>query len=59
MAILVVENMVVSNAAFLFIDRNSTAWVLSLVSMFIGIGIWYGIRGFLQSKPDEDDDFNF
>jgi hypothetical protein len=34
-AILVIENMVVPNQAFLFIDRNSTSWMLALVSTVI------------------------
>jgi hypothetical protein len=34
-AILIIENMVVPNQAFLFIDRNSTGWMLSVVSTVI------------------------
>jgi len=35
MAILIIENMVIENKAFLFIDRNSTSWMLAFVAAII------------------------
>jgi hypothetical protein len=34
-AILIIENMVGGAPAYLFIDKNSTAWMLSTVSILI------------------------
>lgn len=60
MAILIIENMVVENKAFLFIDRNSTSWILSIVSAVIWVAIWYWLNNMLKSDTDyEGDDLNF
>ncbi|MCP4524254.1 MAG: hypothetical protein GY828_08610 [Candidatus Gracilibacteria bacterium] len=59
-AILVVENMVIPTQAFVFLSRNSTTWMLSIVSILIGIAIGVGIKGILSdNKEDTGDDFNF
>jgi hypothetical protein len=34
-AILIVENMVVPTQAFVFLSKNSTSWMLSIVSILI------------------------
>lgn len=57
-AILIVENMVVPNQAFLFIDRGSTSWMLSMVSILIWVWMWYGLKSFF-TQEDTDDNYDF
>ena len=59
MAILLVENMVRPSPALLFVDGNSSTWMLSIVSMFLGIAIWYGIFGLLHKSRNDDEDLDF
>lgn len=55
-AILIVENMVVPTQAFVFLSRNSTSWMLSVVSILIWIWIWFGLKWFLSQDSDWYDD---
>ena len=58
-AILVIENMVLRFDAFI-ITWYTSAWLLSLVSVWIGIFIGYGIKWLTSSKNtniDENYDF--
>lgn len=56
--ILVVENMVLNYNAFTFIWQT-WAGVLSLVSVWIGILIGFGLKGVISSKPKDDDNYDF
>lgn len=59
-AILIVENMVVQTQAFVFLSRNSTTAMLSIVSILIWIWIWFGLKWFLSQDKDEyDENLNF
>lgn len=58
-AILIVENMVVPNQAFLFIDRNSTSWMLSVVSILIGAWIWYWLKSYFSQIDNSEDNYDF
>ncbi|MCH2188875.1 hypothetical protein MK079_03535 [Candidatus Gracilibacteria bacterium] len=59
-AVLVVENMVVSTQAFLFVDRNSTTGMLAIVSTLVGIAIGYGFFGMMHDNREiESDDIDF
>ena len=60
MAVLVVENMVITSQAFLFIDRNSTTGMLAIVSTVVGMAIWYGAFGWMHEGREVDsDDMDF
>ena len=57
--ILVVENMVLGYYAYVWMWYTS-AWMLSLVSVGIGIMIWYGLRWTLWTKKsDTDENYDF
>lgn len=60
-AILIIENMVVPNQAFLFIDRNSTSWMLSFVSTVVWACIWFGWKSMLEDRwtDNSDEDLHF
>lgn len=60
-AILVVENMVSWLQAYVFIDSWSKAWVLSFVSVAVGIFIWYWLKWMFSknSNDDYDSDLDF
>jgi hypothetical protein len=53
--------MVVPNQAFLFIDRNSTGWMLSVVSTVIWACIWFGWKSMLEDRwtDNSDEDLHF
>ena len=55
-AILVVENMVVPTQAFVFLSRNSTSWMLSVVSIIIWIWIWIWLKWLLSQDNDSYDE---
>jgi len=58
-AILAVENMVLNYYAYVFMWYTS-AWVLTLISVWVGILIGYGIKGMMiGSKSDINDDYDF
>lgn len=59
MAILIIENMVIENKAFLFIDRNSTSWMLAFVAAIIWVLIGYWLNNIIRGDNDNDDDLNF
>ena len=58
-AILIVENMVIQTQAFVFLSRNSTTAMLSIVSILIGMAIWFGIKWFIQQENKDDEWFDF
>lgn len=60
-AILIIENIVGGNQAYLFIDKNSYAWVLALVSTVIWACIWFGWKSMLEERwyDNADDDLQF
>lgn len=58
-AILVVENIVISNTAFLFIDESASAGVVILVWSIIWVWIWYWLSWFIKKKSIDDDDLDF
>jgi len=56
--ILVVENSVQPMVIVFF--SNSNAWFLSIISILIGIWIWFWIRGIIMSmKENKDDNLDF
>jgi len=59
LAILVIENLVVQSTALVFLSRDSSAWLLSLVSAVIWIWIGIGIKWFLSKPKDTDDNLDF
>ena len=57
--ILVVENIVLNYNAFTFIWQTS-AWVLTMTSVGIGVIIGFGLKWVLSSKkPDTDENYDF
>ena len=57
--ILIVENMVLGQNAFVYISNSST-WVLCVVSIITGMAMWYGIKWkFTENHTSEEDNFNF
>lgn len=59
-AILIVENMVGWAPAYLFIDKNSTAWMLSTVSIIIGAAIGFWVKSMMTTDHDpEADSYDF
>lgn len=57
--ILVVENMVVPRWAFVFIDQNSSTWMLSVVSTIVGVAIWFWLCNIIRWEDSQDEDLNF
>lgn len=58
-AILVIENMVIPNTAYFFIDNSSSSWFVSLASTIIWIAIGYWIA-WMRKKDDLGwDDLDF
>lgn len=57
-AILIIENMVIPNTAYFFIDNNSSSWFVAFASTVIWIWIWIWLtwmyREWWKSKIDED-----
>jgi len=58
-AVLVVENMVITSQALLFIDRNSTTWMLAIVSTLVWAAIGYGVFGWMNEGKEPYDDMDF
>ena len=57
--ILVVENMVLGYYGYVIMWYTS-AWLLSLVSVWVGVMIWYGVKWSLWSKKtDSDENYDF
>lgn len=59
-AILIIENFAVSTPAFVFLERNSSSWMLAFISTLCWIAVWYWIKWFLsedKGKYDENLDF--
>jgi hypothetical protein len=58
-SILIVENMVLWQNAFVYIANSSTS-MLSIASIITGILMWYGIKWKLsENNVSEETDFNF
>jgi hypothetical protein len=58
--ILIVENIVWRAPAYLFIDTSSTAWMLSVVSTFIGAAIWFWLKSMMITDDNTDiDNYDF
>jgi uncharacterized membrane protein len=55
-AILIIENMVIPNTAYFFIDNSSSSWFVAFASTIIWIAIWYWIAWLLRKDGIEDDD---
>ncbi len=62
LAILAIENMVMSSQAYLFWMTNSKVWIVTIASAIIGFFIWYGFRGMFDKSDkynDRDNWFDF
>lgn len=55
-AILIIENMVITNNSYFFIDSTSKSWIVALATNFIGIAIWFWLSWMLKKNSYEDDD---
>jgi len=55
-AILIIENMVIPNTAYFFIDNSSSSWFVAFASTIIWIAIWYWIAGLTRKDGIDDDD---
>ena len=59
-SILIIENMVITNNSYLFIDSTSKSWILASVTSIIGVAIWYGLSWlFKKDNYDNDDNIDF
>lgn len=58
-AILIIENLVNSMPAYVFIDSSSNNAFLSFISIIIWIFIWYGIKWFLEKDNWDNDNYDF
>jgi len=60
-SILIVENIVLSQQAFVFISRNSSTPILAIVSIMTWMVLGFWIKGKLLERwqQSEDDSFNF
>ncbi len=58
-AILIIENLVIWLQAYVFIDSNSTAGFLSLISTIIWVFIWYWFRWMFEKKASDDENYDF
>jgi hypothetical protein len=60
-SILVVENIVLNQQAFVYISRTSSTATLAIVSIITWIVIGFGIKGKILEKDGdwEEDSFNF
>lgn len=60
MAILIIENMVTNQTAYIFVDSSGSAWLLSAISAIIWVWIWIGLKWlFAQSGWTDDDEIDF
>lgn len=58
-AILIVENVVMSSNAFVFLDSSSKWWILSIVSLIIWFLIWYWFKWFLNRDASDSENYDF
>jgi hypothetical protein len=58
-AILIIENFVVANTAFVLWNNTSKTYVLAIVCTFVGVLIGYGARWILSKGSSEDEDMDF
>jgi len=59
-SVIVIENMVTWMIWYLFLDPTASTWIIALVSIFIGIAIWYWAKGMLSKKSEfEEDEYDF
>jgi len=57
-AILVIENMVISGSAFIFMF-SGYAWQLSIVSIVIWFFIWYWVKSFFTTDSWDEENYDF
>jgi len=55
-SILIIENLVMWQQAYVLISNSSTAWFLSLFSTIIWIWIWFGLKSFFVNWGEKEDD---
>ncbi len=55
-AILIIENMVIPNTAYFFIDNSSSAWFVAFASTVIWVAIWYWLAWLVRWNNNYDDD---
>ncbi len=58
-SILVIENMVIPNTAYFFIDNSSSSWFVSLASTLIWVSIGYWLAGMRKKDDIDSDDLDF
>jgi len=58
-AILVIENFVVANTAFVLWNNGSKTYVLALVCTIIWAFIWYGAKWMFSKESSADEDMDF
>ena len=58
-AILIIENMVIPNNSYFFIDSTSKSWILALSTSIIWIAIWFGLSWLLKKDNYDDDSMDF
>jgi hypothetical protein len=58
-AILIIENFVVANTAFVLWNNSSKTYVLALVCTIIGAFIGYGIKWILSKGTSDDEEMDF
>jgi len=55
-SILIIENLVMWQQAYVLISNNSTAWFLSMFSTLVGVWIWFWLKGFMINWNEPEDD---
>ena len=58
-SILVIENMVIPNTAYFFIDNSSTSWFVALASTLIWVAIGYWLAWMRKKDDIDSDDLDF
>lgn len=56
--VLIIENIVNSSGAFLFLDFTNTGFVV-FFSIIIWIAIWYWLKWKMSSKDYNDEDYDY
>jgi hypothetical protein len=56
--VLIIENIVNSSWAFLFLDFTNT-WLVVFVSIVIWVATWYWVRWKMSSKEYNDEEFDY
>lgn len=58
-SILIIENMVIPNTAYFFIDNSSSSWFVSLASTLIWVAIGYWLAWMRKKDEIGNDDLDF